>query len=46
MAALVLQVRGTRFLDVFKLRTLIEPVTARELAEPRPRPDFLFSMSP
>ncbi len=40
MAGLVLQVRGASILDVFKLRTIIEPVAARELAMRRPRPDF------
>ncbi|MET0380076.1 MAG: FCD domain-containing protein [Spongiibacteraceae bacterium] len=39
MAGLVLQVRGASILDVFKLRTIIEPVAVRELAERRPRPD-------
>ncbi|MET0380225.1 MAG: FCD domain-containing protein [Spongiibacteraceae bacterium] len=40
MAGLVLQVRGASILDVFKLRTIIEPIAAREVAERRPRPDF------
>jgi DNA-binding FadR family transcriptional regulator len=40
MAGLVLQVRGATILDVFRLRTIIEPIAAREVAERRPRPDF------
>jgi DNA-binding FadR family transcriptional regulator len=40
MAGLVLQVRGASILDVFKLRTIIEPAAARELAERQPRPDL------
>jgi DNA-binding FadR family transcriptional regulator len=40
MAGLVLQVRGASILDVFRLRTIIQPAAARELAERRPPPDF------
>lgn len=40
MAGLVLQVRGATILDVFKLRTILEPVAAREVAERKPQPDF------
>ncbi len=39
-AGLILQVRGAKISDVFRVRALIGPAAARIIAEQRPRPDI------